>query len=68
MLETTLIQLAKEVVEMSLVHQSCLGSHHKKFEMLERVTATLVAVVVAVVRAAGDVSQEAGLVHDVRFL
>ena len=56
LLEMALIQLTKNMVEMSVVHQHCLHSHHEKFETLEVVTVATVAVVVLVVKEAVDVS------------
>ena len=67
-LETVLIQLAKNMVEMSVVHQHCPHSHHEKFETLQVATAATVAVVVMVVKEVVDVSQEANLVLYVHFL
>ena len=49
-LETVLIQLAKNTVEMSILHQHCPHSHDEKSERLEVATAATVAVVVVVVK------------------
>ena len=63
-LETVLIQLAKNTVEMSIIHRHCTHSHDEKFESLE----VAIAATVVVVKGVVDVSREADLVLYIHFL